>query len=232
MTELKFNICKRTDDDLIDLIEKHEGFSSKSEFVRYHIKKGIELEKQQKINSKKIIPSYQNPNNCLITTEDLQLISDVVNNVKDDRAVVRALRSHKIKETTIVNTFYAAQKVIKIFENTQELRSVIQMTKKEVSSKNTAKSSVVYNRLMKECPLVIERNMKRMEEEEKRYKPAILGYKLPKVDQEMKQSKIPQFPEPPRLSTEDNYSDDELEPYSEEEQQEPEEIDERDLIVR
>lgn len=222
MTDIKFYVPKSVEKKIIDLVEKHEGFNNQNTFIIncilfYENSKSNEKQQQQQKSN--------NDHN----SELIQLISSVINKQKDDRSIVRSLDAKKVTPELITHMVWTFRASLVLLSRNKDIASVVNKVERDVVTKKDATSLRKYEYIMNICPDWIRRSIEQHERSERmRYKPPTVS-----SNQDMKQSKMPQFPEPPSLNSVDDSSEDDLLPYDEnDEQQEPEEMDERDLIVR
>lgn len=197
------------------MMEEHSGFSNQSEMVRFLMSQHIANNKQQShqpiINKKKINEDFD--------SKALQLADDLLHKRKNARTIVRDIDSKKTTPEIVTHAVWHLETVFIDVKGTRELKSMMDVVEREIVTKKDSKSLRKYDTIMKICPDRIRRGIEKVREEEEREQRRI-----------ERQTKMPQYPKPPQL--EDDIPDDMLEPYQENEDTEPEEINERDLIVR
>lgn len=204
MPELRFYISENNK-ELQNLIQEHKGFPNKSAYLAYcveHYEKTMELT-EHKLNE--ISQIKKNERGQDFVTKAKKLIIDFIDGKTDERKIVRDLRSGKIEPEVVVCVAYICEKIPAIFRNTKEIKRTIDYTKTHVVSKNDAHSKTLYEQIMDRGPKILKKSLEQQQEE------ISVVEKFRRQNIGNTQSKIFEFPQPPPLSINNEYPDDELE---------------------
>lgn len=192
MSEIKFNIPKKTDKDLYDLVEDHPGFPSRSAFIRHYLKLGLSTIKTNKAQEK---PSREKKDDI---SKCMKIIEDLFRGKINERIIVGNLHSGKLVPELVVYITFIIESIRTTFQKTREIKNVVEYVSKHILTKKDALSKIRYKQIMDRCPSMITKSIKQVEVS-------------PTTPLQKTQSKIYQYPKPPLLSSTIDYEDEELE---------------------